>query len=212
MSRRGPDVVDVALATWSCVAVPSILFGCETIPFTNTKIEKLERIQCQVAKRVLGVPVSSPNVCTQTELGLRSLRHLLYERQLKYYTRVLHLPKERWVNRALMEHLQGSWPSPYLAYITKLRCELGMVDYILSARMVEIKLSFHFTVDLNQKTRAMLLLAIGQVESLPDRQRYVLEGPYSSWMSKFRLANAGLGNRAPRRVGEGRRRNCPLCP
>lgn len=33
VSRMGPDVVDLVLCTWSNVAVPAILAGCEMIPF-----------------------------------------------------------------------------------------------------------------------------------------------------------------------------------
>ena len=34
MSREGPDVVDMIVATWCNIAVPSILYGTEMIPFT----------------------------------------------------------------------------------------------------------------------------------------------------------------------------------
>ena len=34
IGRSGPDVVDMALATWNQIAIPSILFGCDSIIFT----------------------------------------------------------------------------------------------------------------------------------------------------------------------------------
>ena len=74
ISHDGPDVVDMIVATWCNVAVPSILFGCEMIPFTDTPINNIERIQSQIAKYALGLPSPIANICAQTELGFLSLR------------------------------------------------------------------------------------------------------------------------------------------
>ena len=38
VSKDGSDVVDVILCTWSNVAIPSILFGCEMLPFSEEAI------------------------------------------------------------------------------------------------------------------------------------------------------------------------------
>ena len=112
VSRMGPDTVDVIHCTWLNVAIPAILHGCEVIPFCETRITEIERIQSQVAKFALGLPLSSPNFCAQTELGWKSFRQLLYECQIKFYFRVLFLDKKRWVHQALLDHLSGSWASP----------------------------------------------------------------------------------------------------
>ena len=48
VSRLGPDVVDVVQCTWLNVAIPAILNGCEVIPFCETRIVEMERIQSQV--------------------------------------------------------------------------------------------------------------------------------------------------------------------
>ena len=41
ISHDGPDRVDMILATWSNVALPSILYGCEMIPFCDTAIKDI---------------------------------------------------------------------------------------------------------------------------------------------------------------------------
>ena len=74
VSRMGPDVVDVVLCTWLNVAIPAILTGCEMIPFCETRIYEIERIESQIAKFALGVPVSCPNICAQTELGAQAIQ------------------------------------------------------------------------------------------------------------------------------------------
>ena len=38
------------------------------------------------------------------------------------------------------------------------------------------------------------------------------EGPFSPYITRFRFANAGLGNRAPVTVGGPRQLLCPVCP
>ena len=124
VSKMGPDVVDVVLCTWSNVAIPAILTGCEMIPFCETKISEIERIQAQVAKFALGVSSSFPNISSQSELGLKPFRQILYERQIKFFFRLLYLPAERWAHQALQEHLSGVWSSSYMPYIASIRSEL----------------------------------------------------------------------------------------
>ena len=151
VSKRGPDIVDVALCTWSNIAIPAILYGCEMVPFSEKTIEAIESIQSQVAKFILGVPVSTANVYAQTELGLKSLRHLLYERQLQFFLRVLYLPRSRWVNIALMEHLSGDWDSKYYSYICRLRSKLQIFELPPSIKVLKSLIFVWFLDSTNQK-------------------------------------------------------------
>ena len=127
IGKTGPDVVDVTLSTWKNIAIPAILSGCEVIPFTETTIQAIERIQSSLAKFVLGLPLSAPNVCAQSELGLKPFRLLLWQHhQLKFYLRMLFLPSSRWISRVLDDHLSGNWDSPYITYITRIREQVGL--------------------------------------------------------------------------------------
>ena len=93
--------MDMIVATWCNVAVPSILYGTEMVPFSETTILEIERTQNQVAKYALGVPLGTAGVCAQLDLGMKPFRQLLYEHQLKFYIRVLNLDNKRWVKQAL---------------------------------------------------------------------------------------------------------------
>ena len=210
VSRRGPDTAEVALCIWSNVAVPAILTGCEMIPFTETTVAAVERIQAQVAKFILGVPVSTANICAQTELGLKSFRQLLWERQLKFFFRVLCLPMARWVRVALDEHLSGGWYSPYYAYICQLRSELQLFTVPLSQKILMTHISDWFLSQLNSTLGTLSLPCISRVVRL-SRAAYVCESAYAGVLAQFKLANAGLGNREPRQ-GHARKPYCPLCP
>ena len=86
VSRLGPDMmVDVLDCTWLNSAILAILSWAEIIPFSETNILEMERVQSQVAKFALGLPQSFPNFFAQTELAGKSFRQLLYERQLKFW-------------------------------------------------------------------------------------------------------------------------------
>ena len=127
MSRDGPDVVDdMVLATWSNIALPSILHGTEMVPFTESTILALERTQNQVAKYALGLPISAPGVCAQ--IGLKPFRQLLYEHRLKFYARVLQLSDKRWAKQALLDHLSMKWTSPYITHLHNIRTKLGLFE------------------------------------------------------------------------------------
>ena len=99
LGKRDADVVDVTLATWNNIAIPSILFGCESVIFKETNIAAIESVQSSIARSILGVPASTVGICAQTELGMLPFRTLLYKTQLRFYFRVLALPDTRWVRR-----------------------------------------------------------------------------------------------------------------
>ena len=42
IARDGADVVDTAMALWTGVARPSLLYGCKIVPFTDVAIEEVE--------------------------------------------------------------------------------------------------------------------------------------------------------------------------
>ena len=140
LSKVGPDLVEVTNACWQQVALPAILFGCETIPFSETNIETIERIQSSVAKFALGLPRTSPNIVAQTELGWKRFRHQLYSRQLAFYSRVMNLHSSRWVHQALRDHLAGNWDSRYLSYILRIRMEVGMDQFMPTKKAVQLHL------------------------------------------------------------------------
>ena len=209
VAKTGPDVVDVVLATWSNIALPSILSGCEVIPFTEESIESIERIQSQLAKRTLGLPVSAPNVCAQTELGLKPFRMLLWRHQLSFYLRLLQMPSDRWASRVLVDHLSGDWESPYMNYITRLREKLGLIQMAPTEKYLKYHIESCAISVTNQKLADLKLQCVDPIKSF-SRELYVNESSGSSLVAQFRLGSAGLGNRAPI-DGVRRSRWCGLC-
>ena len=211
MSREGPDVVDMVLATWCNIAIPSILFGTEMIPFTETTILELERTQNQVAKFALGLPLSTPGICAQIELGLKPFRQLLYEHQLKFYSRVLQLEDSRWVKQALLDHLSFTWKSPYISHIHDIRSRLGMFSMPMKNKRL-IQFTNNFFVDSTNNALAALSLPWLSPIKAFRRRAYVQESQSSTTLAQFRYNVAPIGNKYPRVGSLAVQRDCPLCP
>ena len=55
LKRIIPDRIDVYLAIWKNVALPSILYGLEALPFSEDLEQELEKIQIMLGKGILGV-------------------------------------------------------------------------------------------------------------------------------------------------------------
>ena len=43
VARDGPDVVDIAMATWLNIGMPAIFFGCESVVFSDSCMAEINR-------------------------------------------------------------------------------------------------------------------------------------------------------------------------
>ena len=211
MSKEGPDVVDMVVATWRNIALPSILFGTEMVPFTESTILELERAQNQVAKYALGVTLSTAGVCAQVELGFKPVRQLLYEHQLKFYTRLLQLDSSRWAKQAFLEHQSATWSSPYVAHIRSIRSKIGLHELPMCRDRL-LRFTKEYFVAVTNTTLASLSLPWLTPITRFKRQLYVQESEASVTLAQFRYNVAHIGNKFPRVGRLNTSRDCPLCP
>ena len=210
VAKSGPDITDVILATWNNIAMPAILSGCEVIPFSEQTITSIERIQSQLAKQVLGLPLNAPNVCAQSELGMKPFRMVLWQQQLSFYMRALRLPSSRWVNKVMQEHLEGSWRSPYMAYIAMVRSHVGLERFAPTAKYLKLHLNSWWISDVNSQLADLQSTEFVDPVKGFKREVYVFEHAGCSALAQFRMGAAGLGNTAPRK-GEQRQKVCKVC-
>ena len=133
---------------------------------------------------------------------------MLFERQIRFYFRILFLDSSRWVKQALLDHLSGSWKSPYLAHINAVRSELGIFDAPFEA-VVWKRLCYNYFLSVTNTTISHVpwLEPLERFSRLP----YVCESKWSTVISQFRVGNEGLGNKQPR-TGYQRKPLCPVCP
>ena len=184
VGRSGPDTVEVALMTWRCIAIPSITFGCEFVPFSDTAIDDIDRMQSAVAKDMLGLPVSAPNVTAQVVLGLKTFRHKLYQTQLKYFLRVNNMERGRWCKDAMDLHILGKWVSPYMMNITKIMMDVGMAGRTVSKKYIDITLDHHFLTQTNRKIEKLSLPTLHAINKL-DLMDHVQEGVESQVLEEY---------------------------
>ena len=168
LGHDGPDVVDLAMSLWCNIAVPSLLFGCECVRFSQQVIENISRQQSAVGKFTLGLPTCAPNVSTPSILGLKSFKELLYSSQLKFFVRLFNQPNDRWSKDALLDNIFGGWTSPYLNHLASIRCEVGMDRWPVSYKEVDIVLEHHFLKVTNAEIERLSLPAL---EPLAKRRR-----------------------------------------
>lgn len=148
-------------------------------------------------------------MCAQTELKLKKFRHLLFEKQLKFFWRILHLPPTRWIHQALLEHINGGWESNYLKYVFRIRGELNMLTLPPSLPLLSHYLDMFFIGEVNVVVSQLNLPGLGFISSF-KRDQIVSEHEEFQTCCQFRFFAAGIGRREPR-LGYDRRRFCPLC-
>lgn len=184
IAADGPDIVDLAMSLWMNVAMPSLLFGCETIPFSKQVIDAISRNQSSVGKFNLGLPPCSPNISSSVILGMKPFKELLYSAQLKFYVRLSKQPNARWSKDALLDNICGGWPSPYIKMLGQIKQEVGMFKWPVSFRHVDIVLGHHFLEQTNSEIRRLKLPALTPL-SKRRRMSHVNESPDSKVRSDF---------------------------
>ena len=166
VAREGPDTAEVAMAVWLCIAMPSLKFGCEATPMSETAMNEVTRQQVGMSKAVLGLPQCAPNISGDVLLGTRPFREDIFRMQLKFYVRLQQQKDSRWSKDALLDHLRGSWPSPYIKHIVAMKKEVGMVRGPVSAKHVDIVLRHYSLMKLNAKIFSLDLPALKGVNKL----------------------------------------------
>ena len=207
IAKRGPDVSSLASCMWLNMAIPSILFACESIPFSDSSIASINRVQSQLAKALLGVPISAPNFVAQTELGFCDFSHALWSQQLKAFNRWRNLPDSRWAKLAMLEHLTSTeWHSKYFEYIVKIKNAISL-PYVYSEQMIESHLRRYFLDKLNRDIAKANLPSFKEV-SVIEKNEFVNESELSALLTGIKVNYC----KNTQTQGPGRNRVCPFCP
>ena len=163
IARDGPDIVDLASSLWLNIAIPSLLYGCESVQFTSEAIQEISRHQASVGKFSLGLPVCAPNVSAEAILGLKPFKQLLYSAQLKFYVRLSLQDDDRWSRDALLDNVTGGWESPYVKLLGHIRDDLKLQRWPMSMKHVDVILEKHFVTKANEEIQRLCLPALEPV-------------------------------------------------
>ena len=69
---------------WKSIALPTILYGTNIMEFTKQELEKLQRIENSVTRKILRAPSYAQQAALRGEVGISSMKARIMEGQLKY--------------------------------------------------------------------------------------------------------------------------------
>ena len=165
-----------------------------------------DRIQFQLAKCLLGIPITSPNFVAQVELGFPHFAQSLWTVQLNSFRRWRDHPYERWTKKAMLEHLSGRWHSKYFNYICNIKDTINL-PVIQSKNDNKVHLERFFIDKVNDEMYKSNLPAYQPVTSI-SRGHFVSEDETSALCVGMKVNNC----RKNPTQGKDRSRNCPFCP
>lgn len=190
-----PDKLDVSRATWENIANPSILYGADVLPVDLATIAKLDEIQNYIAKVLLGVPKSSSNKGCQLEMGFKPYHLRVLHIKLKFYLNV-HLKRNRCtVTQRCLALLWEAPSSDYLDNLRDLLMPLGIALEDVSDSTITALEDYHKSLFFRAINDLKSLKLLPLPSSFWKKSVHVEEGVWSRSLSRFRLMNAGLGNR-----------------
>ena len=72
------------MAIWQNIALPSVLYGLEALPFSADLEAQLEKVQISLGKGILGLRAFTAGPVVYTELGFKPISLLLSERKVRF--------------------------------------------------------------------------------------------------------------------------------
>lgn len=215
LTKRGPDRCQLSFTLWTQVALPSILYGTEVIPITDTTIKEVEKCNAKVGKYILQIPASSANVCANIDAGLRPIWSIIAEKVLLYSHSVMSKPESNWAKLAMTENLTLGNKSPYFRYLMKWKKENDVFDLPPKGIKKNIRKTAITYVTSQQKITGVTTFSMNFPGSSKASQWFrprpwVSDSGISQILSLYRSCNLGLGNRGPCMNGM-QYKLCPLC-
>ena len=110
------------------MACAGILYGVEAVVLSEKTYGELEQIQASFGREVLGVRSTCSSYGVIADLGLKTMRHRVYEQKLRFFNRISSpsFPDSRLARKALREVTSPSWNSDFYADIVKIKRDTGV--------------------------------------------------------------------------------------
>ena len=213
--KSGPDRSDLAYTLWTSCALPSILYGCEVVPFDKGTIQEIESCQARIGKFILQIPTSSSNVISNIDCGFRPVWSVVAERVMIFAKKLMDKPVSYWPKLAYEYHLSIGSKSRYLKYLNMWREKTNSFGVPIKQIRKNVNHSAIKNVYENQRATCVTSFAL----SCPGKashtrwfypKPWVSDSCFTKIFAEFRACNAGLGNRGPTKDGRFFK-ICPLC-
>ena len=215
--RCGPDRAELAFTLWNSCALPSILYGAEIMPLTQSTIAEIEKCNTLIGKFMLQIPRSSADVSCYIDAGLRPISSIISEKVLLYAHSLMAKPSTYWPRLAMNENIGCGNQSPYTRYLLKLRVSSNCFNFLPNQIRSIVRRSTIIDI-LNQQratsttTFSMVNPGAGPSDSAGwfKPKPWLADSGSSKIFASFRVCNAGLGNRGPAKNGKFYK-FCKLC-
>ena len=204
--KTGPDRACLAHSLWTQIALPSILYGCDVLPLTQSTIDVVEKCQAAVGKFILQIPRSSANVSVHIDAGLKPVWAVIAEKVLLYCHSTMLKPPEFWPKIAMTENISLGDKSPYYKYLMKWKVSTSSFDLTPGLIKKAVKKAAVSSIINQQRINSTSTFAMnlpGSSKSHPwfKPKSWVTDSCVSQVFAQFRSCNAGFGNRGPAKDG-----------
>ena len=212
LTRAGLDRAKVVKRLWEACAIPAILYGSETMIFSEKIVKELETIQASIGTFILQIPKSSSKVAGWIDAGLRPMQYRLKSRKALYYWNISKNDKDVNLQECLKELESGETQyDPWILNVRKIEAEIQENIPRLTKPKLKSKLddiSINFVLD--RKREHHSVGSLPQPEIWFKLQPHVTDGESSRVLNLTRAGNLGLGNRMKNIHGE-QFQMCPWC-
>ena len=185
------------------------MYGIECVHLTKTELDKLESMQRNLAKWILGHDRNSAGIAAITELGWKSMHHRYELKKVLMYGRLKYEEMEdsRWVRKAFIE-AQAQKGNTWWSDVCELTNNMCLDDKISSFPVMKqsmSKVKKIFKEAFNEKYISIAKEEIKDKSTLSafplpndkkwfQRSEYIENNIGSKMISKIRAGNYGVGN------------------
>ena len=90
---------EVIRGIWKSIAVPSLMYGMETIPWTVGELNKMEAVQNKIGRLALGGNKFVGTEAIRGEMGWSTFEERIMKSKLRFKIRIEKMGDNRWVER-----------------------------------------------------------------------------------------------------------------
>ena len=185
------------------------MYGVEACVLTTRMLNELELRQKRIAAFVTGLPIDGGNSALWLESGLMPMGARYHIMSHRYFNRLMSLDLGL-LTKALLEHQGGVWSSSYKGLIQNIVKSYELHYLTSKSSLAKIsELTWESLLEDKYRMKSLRYLSLrAEKWELPG---HIKDSKESKTLTKFRVGNAGLGNRAPIPGHGGNLKNCPLC-
>ena len=184
---------------WENIAIPSILFVCETTIFTEKTLKTLEKIQCEIAKLCLGVRRDTSGLGARVEAGMVSMSSRVTLIQINYVNSVMCRPDSN-AYQAWIENVYGCWQSPLRKLWSKIKDKTFTRGEFGHKRVKDSVMALeNLKIDREMKDHKSLQFMTTQ--KVKPRGRYLRRFESQDILKAFRVGDWRLGIKELERPG-----------